>query len=383
MSHTDVIAVLAAAAGLSVLAALAAAWVASRRRRAAAAEEQATSVVEQLTARVDELAADLSRALERAETAGRRGRFVGELAASLDLDEVLARALEVARALPGVDAAVASVDEGDGRIVAASEMSLEQAETQTFTAPDPDVEAMSVHYRHSSGDPQLRAAYAVPLASSGGERLGFLAVYTRDGARDLESDVGPELAEIAERTGPAVANSLRYREARRLADLDALTGLHNRRYFHQTLEREVARAKRYERRLALVLLDLDDFKAINERIGHLAGDAVIAEAAQRLRDAVRTADIACRVGGDEFAVILPEAGIGQAEQLYRRIETAVSGKPIGHVPQLGISAGVAELQGIDDATTLFERADEALYKAKDTGKARVIPAPLREQGNSA
>jgi len=131
-----------------------------------------------------------------------------------------------------------------------------------------------------------------------------------------------------------------------------------------------------------VLLDLDDFKAINERIGHLAGDAVLAEAAERLRSAVRNADIACRVGGDEFAVVLPEAGIGQAEQLYRRIESAVSGRPVGHVAQLGISAGVSELQEGDDAKTLFERADAALYQAKDEGKARVFPAPVLEQGNS-
>src|SRR5438477_244489 len=112
------------------------------------------------------------------------------------------------------------------------------------------------------------------------------------------------------------------------------------------------------RRLALVIVDLDDFKAVNEQIGHLAGDGVLAEAAERIRGVVRTSDIACRVGGDEFAVILPESGIGQADQLYRRIQAVVSGRPIGHIARLDVSAGVAELSEGDDGQTLFERADE-------------------------
>ncbi|MHB8642993.1 MAG: GGDEF domain-containing protein [Gaiellaceae bacterium] len=381
MSHGLEILLILLAAGLFATAAAGAAWLAGRKRASAGAEAQVTAIVEQLTGRVDELAADLRRALERAESEGRRGRFAGELAASLDLDDVLARALDAARDLPGVDAAVASVDEGDARIVASVELPLEQAEAQSFVSPDPDVESIAVQYRFVMGESQLRSALAVPLVAEGA-RVGFIAIYTRDADRDLEDEAGADLRQIAERTGPAVGNALRFREARRLADLDALTGLHNRRYFHETLERECARARRYERRLALVLLDLDDFKAINERIGHLAGDAVLAEAAERLRGAVRSADIACRVGGDEFAVVLPEAGIGQAEQLYRRIESAVSGRPVGHVAQLGISAGVAELQERDDAKALFERADAALYQAKDAGKARVFPAPVLEPGNS-
>ena len=157
-----------------------------------------------------------------------------------------------------------------------------------------------------------------------------------------------------------------------MADLDALTGLHNRRYFHETLAREVARAHRYDRQLALIVFDLDDFKAINDRIGHLAGDAVIAESAERVRDVVRSADFACRVGGDEFAVILPESTLADADQLYRRLQAAVSARPIGQAGRLSFSAGVAELKPEDDPTTFFERADEALYAAKERGKAQVV-----------
>jgi diguanylate cyclase (GGDEF)-like protein len=156
--------------------------------------------------------------------------------------------------------------------------------------------------------------------------------------------------------------------------VDALTGLHNRRYFHETLRRECARAHRYERRLALLLLDVDDFKAINDRLGHLAGDAVLAAVASRLQGAVRQADVACRVGGDELAVILPEAGEQDAEQLYRRIRFAVGSGSAGPAERVRLSAGIAALRHEDDAVSLFERADEALYRAKQAGKGRVLTA---------
>jgi len=96
------------------------------------------------------------------------------------------------------------------------------------------------------------------------------------------------------------------------------------------------------RDLALVIFDLDDFKAINDQIGHLAGDGVLADAAARVRDVVRSADIACRVGGDEFAVVLPESTLRDVDQLYRRIQHAVSARPLGEVGQIVFSAGVAE-----------------------------------------
>jgi diguanylate cyclase (GGDEF)-like protein len=163
-------------------------------------------------------------------------------------------------------------------------------------------------------------------------------------------------------------------EARALADLDALTNLHNRRYFHETLAREVGRARRYGRQLALIVFDLDDFKAINDRIGHLAGDAVLAEVAQRMLSVVRAADVACRVGGDEFGVVLPESIAADAELLASRISHAISHRPLGKAGTLFVSAGVAEMREDDDAIELFERADQALYRAKELGKARTVAA---------
>src|SRR5438094_4713821 len=185
------------------------------------------------------------------------------------------------------------------------------------------------------------------------------------------NDNSHRLVLISLSAGPAIENATRFREARQLADLDALTGLHNRRFFHETLARECARAHRYERKLSLIVFDLDDFKEVNDRIGHLAGDTVLAEAAERVRDVVRTADIACRVGGDEFAVILPESSLEDADQLYRRIQNAISSRPLGQGGKLFLSAGVAELRAEDDAVAFFHRADDALYLPNEPGNRRL------------
>ena len=364
------------------------AWLVTRRAAARSAETHVTAVVFELTARVDELAGDLQKALDRAENEGRRGRFLGELNASIDLDEVLDRISKTTSVLEGVDAVVVSLEDpaGGGRIVAATGMTVEQAQDQVFSEP-PDTEAhsMAISYRYGDkGDSQIQSALVLPLEAESG-RLGYIAAYSRarERNRDFAVEVSAELEDIANRSGPALDNALRFREARRLADLDALTGLHNRRYFHEILAREVTRAHRYDRRLSLVLFDLDNFKAINERIGHLAGDSVLAEAATRMLSVVRGSDVPCRVGGDEFAVILPESGLGQADQLYRRIQGAVSARPIGHVARLDLSAGFAELTAEDDANALFERADEALYRAKDSGKARAFSALVPQPGETA
>ena len=153
-----------------------------------------------------------------------------------------------------------------------------------------------------------------------------------------------------------------------------MTGLHNRDHFDETLAREVQRAHRYDRRLALIFFDFDDFKAINDELGHLGGDAVLKEAARRLRSVVRGADIPCRVGGDEFAVILPESSIEEAERLFQRLQLALQGQPIGRVQSIGLSAGIAELGRDDDATSFFWRVDQALYRAKRSGKGTVVAA---------
>ena len=379
MSTTTVVAIVAGAAALVLL--LVVLWLVRNAAKDPKSDERLAELVSDLNARMETMVGELSEALEQAQEEGRRNRMLGELAGTIDLDEVLTRTLDAAGALPGVDAALARLDTtGETPIVATLGLTTDEAQRQAIAGPPggPEARSISLVYQYpaelvtSDGTTgPIHSGLAVPIPAEGGS-IGFIAVFSRSRSHSWNDEEVRELEELALRAGPAIENAKRFREARQLADLDALTGLHNRRYFHETLGREVARAQRYGRRLALIVLDLDDFKAINDRIGHLAGDAVIAQSAERVRDVVRSADIACRVGGDEFAVIMPESTLADADQLYRRLQAAVSARPVGQAGRLSFSAGVAELQPDDDPTAFFERSDEALYRAKERGKALVV-----------
>jgi diguanylate cyclase (GGDEF)-like protein len=351
-----------------------------RKKEAAPAEETLSRAVQELSARMDTMSRELTEALEQTQEEGRRNRMLGELAGTIDLDEVLNRTLNAAGALPGVDAALINVlGLDDEPVTTAVGITPEEANEYALGSvrAGHKIRSLIVDYGEDDELPEARgeladiaAGLAVPIRGDL-ETLGLLSVFSRTSGYVFDDDVRTELEALAVRAGPAIENARRFREARHQADLDALTGLHNRRYFHETLARETARAQRYNRRLALIVLDLDDFKTINDRIGHLAGDTVLAEVADRVRDVVRQADVACRVGGDELAVILAESTLADAEQLYRRIQTAVSSRPISHAGRLLLSAGIAELRTQDDPFALFQRADEALYRAKQAGKGRV------------
>jgi diguanylate cyclase (GGDEF)-like protein len=366
--------------GLGALVVLLLALLVVRRRSDRKTDERVAEVVESLNARMDELGQELAGALERAEEEGRQSRIFGELAGSIDLDEVLSRALEAAGTLEGADAALVMLPAQGGKpLVATLGLSVEEAERHAITGP-PDgrlARSIKMSYTYPTLEDDeagiIHSGLAVPLPGEA-QTLGYLTVFTRAKRHEFSDADVRQLETLALRAGPAIENARRFREAKQLADLDALTGLHNRRYFHETLGRECARAHRYERKLSLIVFDLDDFKEVNDRIGHLAGDAALAEAADRVRDVVRTADISCRVGGDEFAVILPESSLEEADQLYRRILNAVSARPLGQAGKLYLSAGVAELRPEDDPVSFFQRADEALYRAKEAGKGRVVAA---------
>jgi diguanylate cyclase (GGDEF)-like protein len=378
-----------AVAGAAVLAVcVLVALVASRRaaRRAELrADERITTAVSDLNVRMEATIRELGGALERAEADSRRHRLLGELAGSIDLDDVLERTLDSAVRAASADAALVGLVDGlEGRpLVVTYGLSTQEADRHGSVVGPPDgrvARSLSIAYRYDEDEEEvdrddglIHIGVAVPLTL---ERrpIGQLAVFSRDRERAFAEEEVRELEELARRAAPAIENARRFREARHQADLDALTGLHNRRFFHETLEREAARAHRYDRDLALVVLDVDDFKAINDRIGHLAGDGVLASVAGRLREAVRSADVACRVGGDEFAIILPESSLAEADQLYRRVQEAMAAAPVGRAGTLSLSAGIAQLQKADDAAAFFQRADDAPYRAKGSGKAQVFAA---------
>ncbi len=344
------------------------------RRSEEVAEERVDVVVSELTDRINALGSEVADALSRAQEEARRSRFLGEFGGSIDLDEVLSRTLDAAVGCAGADAALLRLTIPSGETLTESAgLSREELEEVALVEPPPSARfrAVSLELEPAGEAGEIRRAIAVPLRSDAGP-LGVLTVFSRSDAGPLDEQVALELAMLAERAGRSIENARRFREARQQADLDALTGLHNRRYFHETLAREVARAHRYSRDLALIVFDLDDFKAVNDRIGHLAGDHVLAEVAERVRDVVRSADVPCRVGGDEFGVILPESSLEDADQLYNRLQGAVAAHPVSTAGALTLSAGVTALGSKDDPVSFFQRADEALYRAKNAGKGRVV-----------
>ena len=367
------IALIAVAVACGATAVLALALLRGRAHAGAGADERLTAAIETLAQRIDGLAAEVTERVGVAAATRERERHLLELGGTIDLDEVVSRTLDAASSVPGAEAAlVSAAGPGGERLVAATGLDEADAARASIGQP-PDGRrpraVVSTYVPASDAPGSVQASVAVPLGAD--DEDGFIAVYARGTAR-FEGAAVDHLVDVASRAAPALENARRFREARRLADMDALTGLHNRRFFHDTLAREVARAHRYRRSLGLMVLDLDEFKAINDRIGHLAGDSVLAEAAERVRDVVRTADIACRVGGDEFAIILPESALEDTRNLYVRLVAEVTRRPIGQSAALGLSAGGAELRAGDDAVSLFERADGALYKAKRLGRGRFV-----------
>ncbi len=167
-----------------------------------------------------------------------------------------------------------------------------------------------------------------------------------------------------------------HEEIYRLTTIDGLTQVYNKRYFLETLEREIGRAQRYRRDLSLILFDLDHFKSINDSYGHLAGDHVLKQLASALKGRIRREDMLSRYGGEEFAIILPEIDADNArqfgEKIRRLVEQANFRFEDTRIP-VTISVGIAtigpDLQAPEDFVRL---ADEKLYEAKTTGRNRVV-----------
>jgi len=168
-----------------------------------------------------------------------------------------------------------------------------------------------------------------------------------------------------------------HEEIYRLMTFDGLTGIHNKRFFHEALEREASRSKRYQRQLSLLLFDIDLFKTINDSYGHLAGDAVLRQLAANVRGHLRREDIFARVGGEEFAVILPEIAAPEARAVAEKIRGIIERSEFFFdsikIP-LTVSIGVSSLAGPQPAESteqLYAQADARLYQAKTEGRNRV------------
>ncbi len=241
---------------------------------------------------------------------------------------------------------------------------------------DPETDLICPHCAYD----QVKPYICVPLIAYG-EVMGILHLRLQaETTDDVMPDSFNQLSVSAsERLALALAN-LKLKEALQEQSVrDPLTGLFNRRYMEETIERELARSKRMGSCLGIVMIDVDHFKDFNDRYGHEAGDLVLQELGNYLTRAVRTEDIACRYGGEEFVFIMPgintENAYARAEELRKDVNN-INLKYKGHVlPNISISLGVA-LAPADGTSTdiLLDTADKALYQAKRAGRNQVVMA---------
>ncbi len=266
-------------------------------------------------------------------------------------------------------------------------------------------------------EPRCRTYVAVPFAAPGSSALpgptggvgavqadadggfegqpparGVLALYDRHGFDEFDDADLNTLQTFAGQAAVALDNVRVHEEAQRLSLTDPLTGLSNYRYLKESLRREVERASRFNHRLAVLALDLDRFKEVNDTHGHPAGDAVLSEFARRLRAEIREVDLAFRQGGEEFVVLLPETDTAGGQVAAERLAAALRRTPViarsGRSPhpariQVTVSIGIAVYPDHGSTgTAVLEAADDALYQAKADGRdvirmARPRPAAAR------
>jgi diguanylate cyclase (GGDEF)-like protein len=360
------LALLAAAAALAATVVLATMMLRTRR----ASDRRLSVGLLAMGERMDVLARELAHTVERVRADALRARLLESLGQSLDLDEVIARCAEAAASLPSVAGALVRVEVDGVALVATAGLDPELAGAVSGPPDGSRVRAVGISYRYPAGAlalTVLRSAIAVPLEVEG-RQLGFLTVFGRGDEPPVADTEFEALEAIARHAAPAIENARRLAEVVHLPETDGLTGLGNRKLFHETLALEVARARRHGRRLAVCVFDLDDFAATNDRLGQLEADSLLAELADILRQIISPGSLACRTGGDEFAVILPESSRIDAEGLFARLQATLRRRPSSPTLVLSVSAGIAEMQPDDDGVSLFERAGRALHRAKEAGK---------------
>ncbi|MGH8888293.1 MAG: diguanylate cyclase [Acidothermaceae bacterium] len=221
-------------------------------------------------------------------------------------------------------------------------------------------------------EPQAKTVIAVPLKQSG-RIVGVLNLYDKEGGRQFSGHDLDTILAFASQASVAIDNVLLHQEAQRLSLTDPLTSLWNYRYLTIGLGHEIERATRFSRPLAVLMLDLDRFKLINDQHGHQIGDAVLVEMAARMRVEVREVDTLARYGGEEFVVVLPETDAAGAARAADRLRDSIGSAPFceGTSHSLAVTASIGVAVFPEHGTTasrLLRSADDALYVAKDSGR---------------
>src|ERR1700689_3235213 len=237
------------------------------------------------------------------------------------------------------------------------------------------------HHLLFPGIPNLKSAALVPLPRKD-RATGALCFGSRDATRFTRHHGTDFLAHLGAVAAVCIENAVNRARLLRAGITDFLTGWHNRRYLQQRLKEELARAQRRTGAIACLMIDIDRFKSINDGYGHLAGDNALKEIAHRVESQIRSMDTAARFGGDELAILLPDATSAEAAKLAERIREAIAAVPVALTSEiqrnLTVSVGVAAVApGRDEADLkavadrLIADADAALYRAKALGRNRV------------
>jgi diguanylate cyclase (GGDEF)-like protein len=327
----------------------------------------------ELTTRVDELEAERGRVKETLQ------RYGETLAATHRLDALVAAVLDTAVQATRARGGRLMLYDGD------TGQATEQARIGSALGSRTDLpmvvsagaglEGLALAEMAPRSADQPRAVLTAPIVRED-TLLGLVTVVDPEGGRFARGDF-ETLAGLAVQAGVAIENARLHAVVEQQAVTDALTGLANRRQFYEVLGREFERAQRFGHELGLIMLDIDDFKQVNDTLGHLAGDVVLHEVAAALQDMIREIDVAARYGGEEFAVLLPQTGREGAASLAERLRIAIAerdivfaGAPIeGITASFGVSAGPEDGMGQLD---LVASAHATLSRAKRQGKNDVV-----------
>ena len=240
-------------------------------------------------------------------------------------------------------------------------------------------------FKELAAEHNLGSCWSEPIFGKKGRLLGTFAIYHAEACAPIDKDLSL-IASTADFVSLLIEEQQTEADLKRMATTDDLTRLPNRRKFLKRLNSEFVRARRYNRPLSLCMLDLDHFKKINDSYGHDAGDQVLRTVADMMQQLLRETDMAGRLGGEEFGILLPDTGEDDAMILAERLRNAIADAPISYQTlaiELTVSVGVTSLGGqpdISQASELLSAADHCLYFAKQNGRNRISNTPARLHG---
>ena len=225
-----------------------------------------------------------------------------------------------------------------------------------------------------AGFKETRSEVCIPLMSFG-ETVGVLSLESAKVNAFDPSDL-PSLESVADICANAIQNARYFEKIRHMAYVDGLTGLFNRRFFESKIEEEIERSKRYQGAMSVIMMDVDQFKRLNDEFGHLLGDDILRQVSTICGQNLRKVDVACRFGGEEFAIILPETAGEQAFMVADKLRKVISQTVFPGVPHpITVTAGVASFPvNGSNRDELVRAADEALYAGKQGGRNTVVSA---------